>query len=89
MMSTTHGWEEALSHIWNMQLQRCQQAKPGGGEMSNSVRQVESETWSQRHKFLDSAVEDMMAGGELRNLSAEFTGQHGMIALCILGTLRG
>ena len=30
-------WEEALSHIQNMQLQGHQQAKPGGGEMSDST----------------------------------------------------
>ena len=29
-----HGWEEeTLSPIWNTQLQRHQQAKPGGGEI--------------------------------------------------------
>lgn len=64
-----HGWEEeTLSPIWNTQLQRHQQAKPGGGEipiLSEKLRvrrEVLFTEWSQRHKSLAAVLEDMTAG---------------------------
>lgn len=79
MESTTHGWEgEALSHIWNMKLQRHQQAKPGGGEIPilpdklrvrHEVLFTESET--QVPRCCAGRYDGRMEA--LRDPSAEFT----------------